>query len=350
VSRRTLTLLLASVLALAMTLVVAVARVPYVALAPGPTFNTLGADDSGKPVISIKGRPTYDDTGHLNMTTISVVTRLTLAQALRGWLRHDLAVVPRDVIYPPDETDDQVRQQDAADFRASQTSATTAALRYLGVNGTVHVLVDKVTKDSPATGKLKAGDEFLAVDGKPVKDSKNLRALIGTRQPGQTVRLRILRAKKTVDVTVGTAAATEKDGSVRPVIGVELRERVDYPFQVTISLGDIGGPSAGLMFALGIVDKLEPGSLTDGRFIAGTGTIDDDGVVGPIGGIQQKLIGADRKGADVFLVPAANCKEALTDPPKGLKLVKVSSLKGAVAELHNLDTGAATTPCTKNAA
>jgi PDZ domain-containing protein len=350
VSRRTLTLLLASVLALAMTLVVAVARVPYVALAPGPTFNTLGADDTGKQVISVSGRPTYADTGHLNMTTISVVTRLTLAQALRGWFRHDLAVVPRDVIYPPNETDQQVRQQDAADFKASQTSATTAALRYLGVHGTVHVLVDKVTKGSPADGQLQTGDEFVAVDGQKVTDAKRLRALIGTRQPGQPVRLTLLRAKKTVDVTVGTTSTKDKDGTVRPIIGVETRERTDYPFQVTISLGDIGGPSAGLMFALGIVDKLQPGSLTDGRFIAGTGTIDDDGVVGPIGGIQQKLIGARRKGATVFLVPAANCKEALSSPPSGLKLVKITSLKSALSELHNLDTGAATTPCTKSAA
>jgi PDZ domain-containing protein len=324
--------------------------VPYVVLSPGPTFNTLGADDSGKAVISVSGHPTYSDNGHLNMTTISVVTRLTLAQALRGWFRHDLAVVPRDVIYPPNESDQQVRQQDAADFKASQTSATTAALRYLGVKGTVHVLVDKVTKGSPADGQVQAGDEFVAVDGQKVTDAKSLRALIGTRQPGQPVRLTLVRAKKTLDVTVGTTSTKDKDGTVRPIIGVETRERTDYPFQVTISLGDIGGPSAGLMFALGIVDKLQPGSLTDGRFIAGTGTIDDDGVVGPIGGIQQKLIGARRKGATVFLVPAANCKEALSSPPAGLKLVKVSSLKSALSELHNLDTGAATTPCTKSAA
>lgn len=349
-SRRTLTLLLSSVLALGLVLVVAVARVPYVALAPGPTFNTLGADEKGKPVISVSGRATYDDSGHLNMTTISVVTPLTLAQALRGWFRHDYAVVPRDVIYPPDQTADQVQKQDAADFKTSQQSATTAALRYLGVKGTVHVLVQKVQKSAPATGLVQAGDEILAVDGKPVVDAKTLRALIGTRQPGQPVQLRLKRAGRSVDVTVGTAKTTDKDGTVRPVIGVETTERTDYPVQVTISLGDIGGPSAGLMFALGIIDKLEPGSLTDGRFIAGTGTIDDDGVVGPIGGIQQKLIGAKRRGATVFLVPATNCSEALSSPPHGLKLVKVANLEGALSELHNLQTGAPTTPCTKSAA
>jgi PDZ domain-containing protein len=350
VSRRTLTLLMSGVISLVLVLVAVVVRVPYVALAPGPTFNTLGLDDKGKPVISVLGHATYDDTGHLNMTTISVVVPLTLAQALRGWIRRDYAVVPRDVIYPPNQTTDQVRQQDAADFKASQSSATTAALRYLGVKGTVHVVVASVEKNAPATGMVRSGDEITAVDGHPVPDAKGLRALIGTRKPGQTVRLQLLRSGKRLDVTVGTASTTDKDGTVRPVIGVQTTERVDYAVKITISLGDIGGPSAGLMFALGIIDKLEPGSLTDGRFIAGTGTIDDDGVVGPIGGIQQKLIGARRRGATVFLVPAANCAEALSSPPDGLKLIKVSSLRSALAELHNLDAGTPTTPCTKKAA
>ena len=223
-------------------------------------------------------------------------------------------------------------------------------LRYLGVKGSVRVLVESVQKGAPASGIVQVGDEIVKVDCKPVPDAKGLRALIGTRTPGQPVQLQLLRGGQPVDVSVGTASTTDKDGTVRPVIGVGTSEKTDYPVKVTISLGDIGGPSAGLMFALGIIDKLEPGSLTDGRFIAGTGTIDDDGVVGPIGGIQQKLIGARGKGASVFLVPAANCAEALTSPPKGLRLVKVSSLKDALTELHDLQTGAATAPCTKSAA
>ena len=345
VSRRTLTLLLASLLAVVMTLVMAVARVPYVALAPGPTFNTLGQLD-GKPVISVKGHPTYDDTGHLNMTTISVVTRLTLVQALRGWFQHDLAVVPRDVIYPPDQSDEQVRQEDQAAMRDSQDSATTAALRQLGVPGKVHVLVDKVVPKAPSQGKLMAADELVAIDGSPVTGAAQLRALIGRRKPGDPVRVSYLRSGKPGEVTIVTGTAKDKDGSVRPIIGVDTRERTDYPIKVTISLSDVGGPSAGLMFALAILDKLEPGSLTYGRFIAGTGTIDSDGKVGPIGGIQQKLIGARRKGATVFLVPADNCAEAVSGPPAGLKLIKVASLKGALGELQKLHTGAATTPCT----
>jgi PDZ domain-containing protein len=251
------------------------------------------------------------------------------------------------VIYPPDQTTDQVRKQDEADFRESQSSATTAALRYLGVKGTVHVLVESVEGKAPAHGLVQPGDEIALVDGAKVPDAKGLRALIGKRSPGMPVRLGLVRKGKAVDVTVGTASTTDKDGTVRPVIGVTTSERTDYPFRVTISLADIGGPSAGLMFALGIIDKLQPGSLTDGRFIAGTGTIDDDGAVGPIGGIQQKLIGARRKGATVFLVPSDNCAEALSSPPDGLRLVKVTSLRSALNELHNLDNGKATTPCKK---
>ena len=351
-SRRTLTLLLSSAIALVLVLVVAVVRVPYVALVPGPTFNTLGKDpvDPRKPVILVSGHAVYDDTGNLNMTTISVVVPLTLAQALRGWFRHDSAVVPRDAIYPPGKSTDQVRKEDAADFKTSQSNATTAALRYLGVKGTVRVVADSIRKGAPADGVVQAGDVIVSIDGNAVTGQKQLITLISARKPGQPVRLGILRAGKAMTVTVGTAAMTEKDGTVRPVIGVTPAERVDFPVKVTISLGDIGGPSAGLMFALGIIDKLEPGSLTDGRFIAGTGTIDDDGVVGPIGGIQQKLIGARRRGATVFLVPADNCAEALSSPPDGLKLVKVSSLRSALSELHQLDVGAATTPCTKKAA
>ena len=349
-SRRTLTLLLSAAVALVLVLIAAVVRVPYVALAPGPTFNTLGADDTGTPVIRVSGHATYEDDGHLNMTTISVVVPLTLAQALRGWFRHDYAVVPRDAIYPPDKSTDEVRKQDEADFKASQSSATTAALRYVGIKGTVHVYVASVRKGAPADGVLRKDDVLVSVDGKTVTGQKQLISLISARRPGEAVRLGLLRAGKPMTVSVGTASMTEQDGTVRPVIGVTPAERVDFPVKVTISLGDIGGPSAGLMFALGIIDKLEPGSLTNGRFIAGTGTIDDEGVVGPIGGIQQKLIGASRKGAKVFLVPAANCAEALSSPPDGLKLIKVSSLKGALSELHNLNTGAPTTPCTKKAA
>ena len=345
-SRRTLTLLLASVLALGMTLIAGLARVPYVALAPGPTYNTIGLYE-GKPVITVEGRKTYDEPGNLNMTTISVVTRLTLVEALRGWFERDLAVVPREVIYPPDRTDDEVREEEQAAFRGSQESATAAALKQLGVPGTLQVRVEKVASEAPASGKLKADDQLVAIDGTPVTGGKQLRELIGRRSPGQPVRVAYVRAGKRAEVTLVTTTARNDDGTSRPVIGVETREQTDFPVKVKISLGEIGGPSAGLMFALGIIEKLGPESLTGGRFIAGTGTIDVNGAVGPIGGISQKLIAAREKKATVFLVPAANCAEAVQSPPDGLTLVRVDTLKGALGELQKLRSGAATTPCPK---
>ena len=345
-SRRTLTLLLASVLALGMTLTAGLARVPYVALAPGPTYNTIGLYE-GKPVITVEGRKTYDEPGNLNMTTISVVTRLTLVEALRGWFQRDLAVVPREVIYPPDRTDDEVREEEQAAFRGSQESATAAALKQLGVPGKLQVLVEKVSGEAPASGKLKPDDQLVAIDGTAVTGGRQLRELIGRRTPGQPVKVAYVRAGKRAEVTLVTAATRNDDGTTRPVIGVETREQTDFPVKVKISLGEIGGPSAGLMFALGIIEKLGPESLTGGRFIAGTGTIDVDGAVGPIGGISQKLIAAREKKATVFLVPAANCAEAVQSLPVGLTLVKVETLKGALGELQRLRSGAATTPCAK---
>ncbi len=345
-SRRTVTLLLASTLLLGLGLFAGASAVPYVALAPGPTFNTLGESD-GRAVITITGRPTYADSGNLNLTTISVINRLTLLQAVRGWFQRDLAVVPREVIFPPDTSVADVRKQDIQAMTESKDSATNAALRQLGVPGTTKIVVEKVQDGSPSAGKLAAGDVLTSVDGAAVSSAARLRALIGTRKPGQPVVIGYVRDGKSGTATIVTTSAREQDGSVRPVVGVLTAEQTDYPVKVEIALKDVGGPSAGLMFSLGIVDKLTPGSLTDGRFIAGTGTIDNDGNVGPIGGIQQKLIGARNKGAVAFLVPQANCAAALDDPPKGLTLIQVTSLKDALGQLGRLTAGKPTTPCAK---
>jgi PDZ domain-containing protein len=215
------------------------------------------------------------------------------------------------------------------------------------------VSVSGLADGSPAAGKLQKGDDLLAVDGVPASDAIDLRAKVGTSPPNRDIRIRYRRGNAApAEATITTRPATGDDGAVRSVIGVYLDEqrpvKVDLQ-QVSIDGQAVGGPSAGMMFALGIYDVMTPGSLTNGQVIAGTGTIDPDGQVGPIGGIQQKLIGARRKGATVFLVPADNCAEALSSPPRGLRLVKVTSLRSALAELHNLDTGKPTTPCKKAA-
>ena len=335
-SRRTLTLLLAGLLAALLTGAASAAPVPYVSYTPGPTFDTLG-EVAGTPVIAVEGRETFPTEGRLDLTTISVRPRLTLADALRDWFDRDRAVVPRELLYPPGETDEEVRRQNEERRLASESSATSAALRQLGVPFTTTVEVQRVEPGLPADGQLEPGDVVTTVDGAPVTTSAQLRERISTLAPGTQVRVGYLREGAPAEATLTTAAPPS--GEARSVVGVVLAEQPDYPFEITISLEEVGGPSAGLMFALGIIEKLEAESLTDGRYVAGTGEISVDGTVGPIGGIPQKLVAARDKGAEVFLVPEGNCEEALGRAPDGLQLVRVTTLQSALDALRTLREG-----------
>lgn len=336
-SRRTLTLLLATLLAVGLTAGAVQARVPYVALGPGPTYNTLG-EVGGTPVIAIEGRPTFPTDGQLDLTTVGVQSRLTLVEALRGWFASDLAVVPREVVYPPGRTDAQVQEKNAELMRESQGSAAVAAARQLGFR-VAEVTVTEVTPGAPAAGQLETGDVLTSLDGTALRDAAELRSLIAAKQVGDTVRVGFVRGGRpgTVAVVTGPSGG---DGPRRPVIGVVTQEKpVDAPFEVTISLQDVGGPSAGLLFTLGILDKLGQPSLTGGKYIAGTGEISSDGTVGAIGGITQKLIAAEAKGAVAFLVPTDNCAEAVRQAPADFPLLEVSTLSDALAGLEALREG-----------
>ncbi len=336
-SRRTLTLLLSTLLTVTLVVGALLAPVPYVALGPGPTFNTLG-DTGGTPVIDIVGRRVYPTPGHLDLTTVGVQARLSLGEALVDWFDRDEAVVPREFVFPPGRSEDEVDAENDRAMTVSQDAATTAALTQLGIPVTVEV--GAVGADAPAQGRLQTGDVLTAVDGTPVQGPTQLRQLIGVRRPGEPVRVGYRRAGRPGEVEIVTAGIGDPP---RPIIGVETR--VVYPFDVKIALRDVGGPSAGLMFALGIVDKLGPESLTEGRYIAGTGEITPEGGVRPIGGIQQKLLAARRKGAELFLVPAENCTDALAIAPEGLRLARVSSLADALAALAAQRTGGVPTGC-----
>ncbi len=338
-SRRNLTLLLAALLTTLLTAGALIAPVPYVALGAGPTFNTLGAD-GGTPVIDITGRQTFPTDGHLDLTTVGVQSTLTLGQALIDWFRRDEAVVPRELIFPPGQSNAQVDAENAKQMASSQDAATTAALTQLGIPLTVTVA--DTAAGSPAAGRLLAGDVLTSVDGTAVTSPAQLRSLVGRVAVGGQVRIGYSRAKQAGEVVLTTASSGES--SPRPVIGVDTA--VAFPFTVKIALKDVGGPSAGLMFALGITDKLLPESLTAGKYIAGTGEITPEGAVQPIGGIEQKLIGARRKGAQVFLVPADNCAAAAANRPAGLRLVKVTSLSDALQALRALRDGGSPVGCT----
>jgi PDZ domain-containing protein len=300
--------------------------VPYVALGPGPTVNTLGQADK-HDVISVTGTPVSTSKGQLRLTTVSVTADLTLFEAVKGWLQHDYAVVPRELVYPPNQTQQQVDQQNAQDFKDSQTSAETVALRELGYP--VQVTVKEVRAGTPADGVLKPGDVITSVDGTPVPSSAKLTELIRAKPAGTPRTFGYSRGNEAATATITPRA---EDGN--PRIGVTVEHKQAHPFQLKIDLDRIGGPSAGLMFTLGIIDKLDPVDLTGGQVIAGTGTIDDDGNVGPIGGIPQKLVAAKRDGAKVFLTPAANCAEAMRNSVPGLPMAKVATSDDALAALQ----------------
>jgi PDZ domain-containing protein len=311
-----------------------IGEVPYVALGPGPTYDTLG-EVEGRIVVSINGQTTYPTAGRLNMTTVSVSDGVTLFDALGKWLSGRYAIVPREEIFPPTKTEEQVDQENAQAFQDSETNAEAAALSYLKYP--TKVVVNTVVADAPAAGKLEPGDELIAVDGISVSSAEQVRELLGATTPGRQIEVRFQRGATTASAKA--TLAEHPDDNQRGFLGVAPANHPDVPFEITITLADVGGPSAGLMFALAIVDKLSPGELNGGQFVAGTGEIDSDGKVGPIGGIPFKMAAASEAGATVFLVPEENCLEARQRAPDGLRLVKVGTLTEAVEALDLLRAG-----------
>lgn len=342
-SRRVVTLIVGAVLLLALGIGGSQLPVPYVELGPGPTLDTLGVDQSGNQIIRLTGTAADETTGHLNLTTVSVRDRLDLLGAMRGWLDPKRAVVPREEIFPPGQTQQETDAKNTRDFVTSQNSAELAALAYLNLT---RITVSEVKSDSPSYGKLSEKDVLTAVQGKKVLDISDLSGVMGGVQPGTTVKVDFTRGGRAGSVEVKTAEGEGTTGGTRAVLGVGVTLESTAPWKVKIGLDDrIGGPSAGLMFALGILEKVGPEDLTGGRFVAGTGQIDVSGTVGPIGGIPLKLIAAKDKGATVFLVPAGNCAEASRNPPDGLQLVKVETLAGAVSALEAIDEGRPAPAC-----
>ncbi|MDK1476707.1 PDZ domain-containing protein [Streptomyces sp. 549] len=351
-SRRHATLLASTLLLIGMLCALVLVRVPYAELSPGPTVNTLG-EHAGDPVLNIEDEDqrTYRTTGHLNMTTVRVTSadyRMGLVEAMYGWFKDDAAVVPRETLYPDGKTAEQAEEENAEEFSQSQESAKVAALKELGLKVPTRTVVASVVKGSPAQGTLKAGDVIKAVDGSPVRQPGDVAELVTEHEPGEDVVFTVVPVKTaeaaekagddpaegdTREVTVTTAAA---DDDQRAIVGIQAGTAHTFPVAVDIKLADVGGPSAGLMFALGIVDKLSPTDLTGGAFVAGTGTIDGEGQVGPIGGVTMKTRAAKAAGASYFLTPEANCPAAAKSGPDGLTLVKVTSMDDAMDALEQI--------------
>lgn len=316
-------------------LVAWLAPLPYSVYRPGVTLNVLGDESpDGKPIIQVSGHPVYRDGGQLRMTTVSVTrreTRLGLWDLLGAWFDRDAAVYPRSAVYPDTSgTEQEDTNEGAVEMASSQDTATAVALKELGISVPQMLEIVAVVPKSPADGHLQAHDLLEQVDGTDVTSPDAAVKAIQAAPAGKPVELTVLRNGKqtTVSFTPG-----EKNG--KPYLGVSLGMGYKFPFQVSVDIDPaIGGPSAGLMFSLGIYDTLTPGSLTDGKPIAGTGEIETDGSVGPIGGIQQKIPAARDAGAKLFLVPADNCNDAEGANNGSMRLVKVTTMDSAVKAIQ----------------
>ncbi len=344
VNRRILTLFVALVPIVVFGVLLAVVTVPYVSLGPGPTYDTLG-EFEGKPVVAIEGTPVKPTSGHLNMTTVSQRDGLTMGQALTLWLSGSQQLVPRDLVFPPEKSREDIQKSQSADFQNSEDTAQFAALNYLKYPKAVSV--EKVNEPGPSVGKLQTGDAIDKVDGTPVAGVEQFTALLKATKPGQEIVVDYRRKSAGPKPETGTARITlgRNDDREHGYLGVAVLDAPWAPFTIDFNLANIGGPSAGLMFSLAVVDKLSTGDVNGGKFVAGTGSIGVDGTVGPIGGITHKMVSAQEAGATVFLVPAENCDEARTAPVENMELIKVETLPQAIDALETLNTGGRPPTC-----
>jgi len=337
VSRRTTVLATGTVLLLVFGVLGALLPVPYIAQVPGPTYNTLG-DIDGRPIITLTGREPNDTSGNLNLTTVGVPQGpLTLVGAVQGWFDDEVTVVPRESVYPSDQSVEETQEKNRQAFLTSEQAARSAALGELGYPE--KVVVQDLTDGSPSTGQLQAGDAIEAVAGTATPDTNTLSGVLAGIAPGTAVPVSYIRDGVPGTATVTTGAAAEGGGSA---LGVLVLQTAYAPFDVSIEVDDVGGPSAGLMLTLGIIDLVGDTDLTGGAVVAGTGTIDGDGNVGAIGGIPLKMVSAREIGAELFLVPADNCAEAVQNAQPGLPMAKVATLDDALTALADLRAG--TTP------
>ena len=326
---------------------VALIPAPFVIEQPGPVYNTLGAvtiAGAQVPMIQIPDEKTYPTDGALDMLTVSIRGN---RQELPSWFEiasayfdPSRAVVPVDLIYPAGVTLEDSNNQGKVDMANSQKEAVAAALKELGYTFPSTVTVVESSVGSPSDGVLNAGDVLLSVNGVPFSDVTGLREQIAANGVDKAAVVGITRGgqSKTVSVTPTLSAGANPV----PIIGIIAGGDYDFPINVKIQLENVGGPSAGMMFALGIIDKLTEGELNGGEKVAGTGTISGSGAVGQIGGIQQKLYGARSAGATWFLAPASNCNDVTGHIPAGLTVFSVATLKDALTALTAIKTGAST--------
>jgi Lon-like protease len=299
-------------------------ELPVFVEAPGSAREVL-------PLIDVDGAPTYGSDGRLLLTTVSL-GRANVFESVAGWLDPNAAVLPEEEVLAPGQTDQEYDQASRSQMDQSKIAGVAVALEPLTGYPRDHgpgVIVQDVLPGSPADGKLGPGDLIVSIGRERLAGVGDLRRRIAEAGTTSDLRLRV-RPLEGGDFRTVTLRPARVPGEDRPVIGIASVP--NFPFDVTISSGDIGGPSAGLMWAVGVTDVLTPGDLTEGRSVAGTGTVALDGRVGPIGGVRLKIVAAEDAGAEVFLVPSANMDEA-RGAGERIRLVPVDSVEDAVEAL-----------------
>lgn len=318
------------VLAVVLGSVLSRVDVNRVAYHPGPVYDTLGAIDDTSVVQMDDALPTYPTDGDLFFTTIRISGGPGNDLSVWDWIRAELdpstTVVPREDVFPEDVTAEQIKEQNTTLMQHSQQDAAVVALRASGIEVPEKVMVAQIIKDAPADGVLEVDDQILAVEGEPMSETEAVRDRLQAVTPGESAQMTLLRGTEELVVDVPTVE-DEKTG--RTIVGVYLAPAYEMPYDVEVSAGNVGGPSAGLMFALAIYDTITPGSLTGGRSFAGTGAITGNGSVRPIGGIAQKMWASEEAGAEVFLAPADNCDEVVQRQPDDLTVVPVATFEEA---------------------
>ncbi len=303
-------------------------QIPYFAIEPGPAPNVV-------ELISISGAKTKPVNGKLLLTTVSLHP-IVVAEAIRGWFDTTYEVLSRSTIIPEGDTEEDAELRTTAQMDESHVHAAASALALLGYDVKITPLgarVTGLTEGSPATKVLRPGDVIVRADALPVSKHEDLKAVIRRHKVGDDIVLKIRRGTGTLTVKTRTVGSPE-DPSI-PVIGVFLDNvpRIDLPLAIDINSLGIGGPSAGLMYALGIVDLLDDADLTKGRTVAGTGSITLDGTVEPVGGVRQKIAAARGAEAGLFLVPLIELREACSRAGD-MPVIGVEHLKDAVQALR----------------
>jgi PDZ domain-containing protein len=339
-SRSALIGMWALAVALVILLVITFLPTSYVIQRPGPVYNTHGTATSAEgdevPLISVEGAETFPTDGALDLLTVQVVGNRERTpswfELAMAWFDPTKAVLPIESVFPEGTTTEERNSESAAMMIDSQQEATAAALTELGYDLAATITVHSIREESAAEGVLQEGDVILTANGEPVTDALTLREIVNAGD-GEPIELAFERDGEAMTGSIVPREA-EVDGEPTLLLGINLMTQYDFPIDVTIQLNNVGGPSAGMMFALGIIDTLTPGELNGGEQVAGTGTISADGTVGPIGGIRQKLWGAKDAGAEWFLAPASNCDEVVGHVPDGLRVFSVETLDDSLAALE----------------